>query len=687
MTQDAQTPATPSAPAALPDHSRRLDLSTILQAMDPDADQVYRHLWLIALLEWIRGDGDSPENAPARMDIFLDVVEARPEVAVRLQVWWRTLIDSVDGTILLSDYGFASRNAFVSEFVERLHYKLLPVSPETSDASELFTLVMPSARDSQWLAALSASSVDRLGRLLTAPATGHHVQAYPSLTYWQNTLLEAINFCTSQIRAAGFSPEIRLRMSAPALESSPFHTLSADFDALRDAWLAKLDGSGSDDDVEQHVRHFRAKLDACRHAAATVYTHLDAHGISVDLVFRLRQLRERVLRIRALLDCLLGEPTHVNTALLFSHLASVGQYQRSLRALFQHSTSLLAAKVAERSSEVGEHYITRTRSQYRAMLRSAGGGGALTAVTTLLKFTIVAVGLTAFWNGFWSSVAYAASFVLIQLMHFTLATKQPAMTAPAMAAKLRDFSNASALQEFVDEVTHLVRSQVAAVLGNVVVVFPAVLLISGAMQLLRGKPMVDAAEAAHVFHSLTLLGPCLLFAAFTGVLLFAASILAGWVENWFVLHRLDSAIRYNPHVTRRLGIARADRWAHFMRHNISGFASNISLGFMLGLLPPIFGFLGLGLDVRHVTLSTGQLAAACASLGWDVVSNPDLWWAVASLPFIGALNLGVSFYLAFRVALQAHSVTALGRVRIRRAVLERLRQSPLSFLRPAREEG
>ena len=88
-----------------------------------------------------------------------------------------------------------------------------------------------------------------------------------------------------------------------------------------------------------------------------------------------------------------------------------------------------------------------------------------------------------------------------------------------------------------------------------------------------------------------------------------------------------------------------------------------------------------------MTLSTGQLAAACASLGWDVVRNPALWWAVASIPFIGALNLSVSFYLAFRVALQAHSVSSLGRVRIRRAVLQRLRQAPMSFLFPAREEG
>jgi site-specific recombinase len=677
---------TPSAASpALADQPLLLSLSQLLESMDPDADRVHRHLWLIAFFDWIRGEGHAAESAPLRMAFFLDTVEASPALTVRLQVWWRTLIDTVDGTTLLSDYGFASRNAFVSELLERLHYKILPASPETSDASELFALVLPRARDARWLAALSPRSLERMGNLLSVPATGSHGLDCPTLTYWQNTLLEAITFCTSQIRAAGFSPEIRLRMSTPALQATPFHNLAADFDGLRDAWLAQCNGSGSAADVEHAAQHFRTQLDACRQAASSVYTHLDSHGISVDLVFRLRQLRERVLRIRALLDCLLGEPTHIHTAQVVAHLASVGQYQRSLRALFSNSTSLLAAKVAERSSEVGEHYITRTRGEYRAMLGNAAGGGALTALTTFLKFAVMAVGLSAFWYGFWSGMVYAASFVVIQLLHFTLATKQPAMTAPAMAAKLKDFSDASALKDFVDEVTHLVRSQVAAVLGNVAVVFPTVVVLSVALQLGFGQPMITVKEAEYVFHSLTLLGPSLLFAAFTGVLLFASSILAGWVENWFVLHRLDSAIRYNPRITRMLGVARADRWAHFMRHNISGFAANISLGFMLGLLPAVFGFVGLGLEVRHVTLSAGQLGAACASMGWEVLRNPALWWALASLPFIGALNVGVSFYLAFRVALQAHSVSGLGRLRITRAVLARLRQAPLSFLWPARD--
>jgi site-specific recombinase len=441
----------------------------------------------------------------------------------------------------------------------------------------------------------------------------------------------------------------------------------------------------ADDPVQAAAHNFRLQLDACRQAASSVYAHLDAHGISVDLVFRLRQLRQRVLRIRALLDCLLGEPAHTYSAKLLSHLASIGQEQRSIGALLRANSSLLSAKVAERSSNAGEHYITRTRSEYTTMLRAAAGGGALTALTTTCKFGVLALGLSAFWSGFWAGVVYAASFVVIQLLHFTLATKQPAMTAPAMAAKLKDTSEPGAIDAFVDEVTHLVRSQVAAVLGNVAVVFPVVMAISLAMQWSLGHPMISAESAAYVLQSLSLWGPVALFAAFTGVLLFLSSIIAGWVENWFVLHRLDSALRYNPRITRALGMARADAWAHYMRHHISGFTANISLGFMLGLVPAILAFVGVGLDVRHVTLSAGQLGAACASLGWDVVHHAPLWWALASIPVIGMLNLGVSFYLAFRVALRAHNVSDTDRVSIYRAIRQRVRVAPLSFFWPARE--
>ena len=135
---------------------------------------------------------------------------------------------------------------------------------------------------------------------------------------------------------------------------------------------------------------------------------------------------------------------------------------------------------------------------------------------------------------------------------------------------------------------------------------PTVALISSLLAVGVGHPMIGADKARYVLHSLDVTGPTALYAVLTGGLLFASSIVAGWVENWFVLHRLDSAMAYNPRFTRALGVARASRWAQFMRQNVSGLAANTSLGLMLGLVPVVAQFFALPLDVRHVTLSTGQ---------------------------------------------------------------------------------
>ena len=649
------------------------DLGSLLDQLDPHAPLAERHLWLISLCAWIRGKQPSPQAAMGRLQLLLDAIEARPDVQQRLRAWWQVLLSTVDVTTLLADFGFAPRTAFLSELTERLRHKLLPDTPETLDAAELFSLALPRAFDAQWLAAIDATQLQRIEQLLRQPAVD-------GATRWQHTVLDAITYCSGQILSTGFAPELRLRMSVAARDARPFHALTRDVEALRSEVLRPDANPAA---VDAAAQQLRSSLDACRHAVASVYTHLEENGISVGLVFRLRQLRERVLRIRELLDCLMSTHPSASAVRLLSWLVLVGQERASIRALITSNSSLLAAKVAERSAETGEHYITRDWPQYRSMLRKAAGGGALTGGTTLLKFMIMGLGLSAFWGGFWAGAMYAASFVVIQLLHCTLATKQPAMTAPAMAAKLKDIGTPEAVNAFVDEVAHLMRSQAAAVLGNVLVVFPVVLLLSVGIGLLLGHPMLGAKDAAYTLHSLSLLGPTLLFAGFTGCLLFASSIIAGWVENWFVLRRLDSAMRYNPGITGILGVERAGRWAHFMRNNISGFASNISLGFMLGLIPPIMAFFSLPLEVRHVTLSAGQLAAASVAYGVQTVFMPAFWWAVAAIPLIGALNLGVSFYLAYKLALRAHNVSGVQRAHIHQAIWARWRHRPLNFFIPA----
>jgi len=651
------------------------DLSALLNAADASASLPERHLWLVRLLEWLRHAAVPLENQQTptpllRLRHLLNVLERHPEhqaeVTASLARFWR----EVDTAGLLADFGFAHRTGLGSELGQRLRLRLLPATPATTNLAELFNLLFPDPNDALWLDQLDAATIERITDLLQ-PRDG------TPAADWRTPFFDAMTFLSSAVRAAGFSPQLRERMSPELLVEAPFHQLGRVAEQVREHAVA-----GDTPALLREAQYLRALLDTCRRCALSVNEHLEEHGVSVDVVFEVDQLLQRTHRIEELLTCVVSPAAGPEVVKLVAALVRTAEERRSLRALFAHHYSLLARKVAERSAETGEHYITRDRAAYRDMLRAAAGGGAVLAATTLVKFFVLAIGLTAFWAGFWAGVNYATSFVLIHLLHFTVATKQPAMTAPAMAEKLTDMSHDDAVEGFVDEVANLIRSQAAGIAGNLALVAPLLLAVQFASQAIFGAPLVGAKEAEHVLESLTLLGPTLLFAAFTGVLLFASSIIAGWVENWFVWHRIDSAIAWNPRIVARLGSARAQRWATYWRANISGFAANISLGLMLGIVPAVTLFFGLPIEVRHVTLSTGQLAAAVGALGFDVLKTGPFWWCLAATLLTGALNLGVSFFLAFKVALRSRGIRLTDRSRIYRAIRQRLWRQPLSFILP-----
>ena len=258
------------------------------------------------------------------------------------------------------------------------------------------------------------------------------------------------------------------------------------------------------------------------------------------------------------------------------------------------------------------------------------------------------------------------------------------MTAPAMAAQLKNMDEPNAVEHFVDEVVYLLRSQFAAILGNVGLVIPMVLIIALVLEKLGWTGAMDPQHAQDIVVHHDLRGLTPLFAAGTGVLLFASSIVAGWVENWFVFNRLDSVMAHDPRMTRWLGRERAARWGRYWQQHISGYAANISLGLMMGLVPPILGFFGIPFEVRHVTLVAGQLTAAVHELGASALHQPALGWALAGMAVSGLLNLAVSFTLAFRLALAAQNVPAVDRRRVYAALGCRALRQPLSFVLPLR---
>ena len=675
------------------------DLTALLNAADPKAGRPERHLWLVRLFEWLRhgqadgdADGGKTPKPVLRLKHLLNMLERNPEPRERIVALLGRFWRETDLAALLADFGFTARRDLMGEVGERLALRLLPATPDTDDGAALFQLLFRDDADAGWLHAIDPDTLGRLATLLSA-ARGGSGQADD----WRAPLLQATTWLISAIRAAAFAPALRQRMGPELLADRPFEQLVRVSEGLVDALAA-----GDQAATAQQATYLRALLQRCRAAAASVTDHLEAHGVSVNIVFEVEQLTARCDRLESVLDLLLSDQPQRELQRLLVRLVQLAKQRRSLRALLGRQYSLMARKVAERHAETGEHYITRNRDEYRAMLRAALGGGAIIGGTTFAKFAILALGLAPFWAGFGAGMNYAISFLIVHLLHWTVATKQPAMTAPAMAEKLGALHlaasgatpaadpatvserEAQAISGFVDEVTHLVRSQIAGIVGNIIAVIPVVVVVQWAAWWLAGAPLVSEKSAHYVLHSLTLLGPTALFAAFTGVLLFASSLIAGWVENWFVYHRLDSALAHHPGIVARLGASRAQRWSIWWRGNISGVAANVSLGLLLGLVPVVLAFVGIPLDVRHVTLGTGQLAAAASTLGWHILAEPAFWWCVAGLAATGALNLGVSFWLALKVALRSRGITLADRRRLYAAIRLRLRQSPRSFLLPDR---
>jgi site-specific recombinase len=379
-------------------------------------------------------------------------------------------------------------------------------------------------------------------------------------------------------------------------------------------------------------------------------------------------------------------PSNAMHSMMLSLLADLGAEQHGaspVHGLMHHGFSLLGRKVAERRTEDGEPYIARNRGQYRAVLRAGLVGGTVTVGAVAVK---LAGGSGSFTEGVLVSLGYAASFLLIPALGGVLAAKQPAITAPALAAKMGNVSSREGARDLLQEIAGLLRAQAAAMFGNVAAVATCILLVTLATLGLFGKAPMPAAQAHAELRSLSLFGVTPLSAAFTGVLLWAAAIAAGLADNWFVLRQLRSTIAHHRRLVYALGAPRAARLAQWMEAHAGSIVGNVALAALLGLAPAVLRFFGVPLDIRHATLSAGSLTAAAGSLGWENLASPEFWLAAGGVIAVAFLNVATAFGCALMLALRARNVP--GRVRrfVWRALLRRFVSSPLSFFIPPKQE-
>jgi site-specific recombinase len=351
------------------------------------------------------------------------------------------------------------------------------------------------------------------------------------------------------------------------------------------------------------------------------------------------------------------------------------------------SLGYLAYQIAEHKGSKGGKYITATPAEFRSMLTSAMGGGAWVCLVVFIKNMITKLEMPIFWHGFAYSVNYSVGFILIEETHTTLATKQPAFTASAVAGSLdtRKNTHKPNLYNLAVTVAKVSRSQIASFAGNLIVVFPGMWAVAWAYEKIFHNKILAGAAAAkmlndqHPWHSLSLL-----YACNAGFFLFLSGIIAGYVQNKIRFGRIPERLQTHPILRLSMSKARLHSLGNYVEKHAGSIIGNICLGFFLGMAGFIGEIFGIRFDIRHITISSGNTAVAIYGLG---LHNIGRWYLVEVL--LGVLGIGffnflVSFSLAFFVAVRSRGIKLRDYPEFLGILWRYFRNSPLDFIRPRR---
>jgi site-specific recombinase len=646
-------------------------LDSVLARANPDEPLADRLDWAEGFFAWVRRD--SPAK---RLKLFLQLLDRQPDARERVTKTLRSLVRDTQALDLFADTGLPRESAFMREFLSRIFSRLLPAPPDSQNLDELFDRLFPHTQDSLWLERLDPETATQVVALFQEQSSS--AAAGEDWSGLRTDLEDALVQLSDRICVVGSGREVRRRLPKHSFRELPFQRLAIGVEALLEKNRAQPGV-----DLGAELNHVRALIEGCDRALDEVTGQLEHTGVNTAFIYDLARLQAQLRRLEILLETWASpEPNASRTLTLVADLVRQNHSRKSVFELCRQNLHLLTRRIVERSAETGEHYVARNGREYLGMLWSAAGGGAVMGFATVIKFLLAKLSLAEFFKGMAFGLNYAIDFSAIQLLGFTLATKQPANTAPALSRRMEELRTSSQLEALVDEVVMLFRSQTAAVVGNLALVIPVTALLEFALTQAKGHHLLSPQKAMAVLHSVSPLSGAWLFAALTGVMLWLSSVIAAWVDNWFALHQLGPALAQHRQLQQWLGPSRTRRAAQWLGRNIAGLSGNISLGFMLGLTPEVAGFFGLPLDIRHVTVSTGQVTAAIGAIGLGNISGGTMAELIIGILGIGALNLMVSFGLAMFVAIRANAVRGPERNMFFRGLAMRVIKAPLSFIFP-----
>lgn len=578
----------------------------------------------------------------------------------------------------LIHFGIVTKNGFRKEIKNRFYNKFLPPPPQDGDLESLFTLLFDRTDDSQWAEKSNHAELMEFFSVLlnlqenSSALSNHLIQE----------VLLSIEILSIWIASEEFDEDF-VRLDFGRLRrDSPFIALQREISVI----IAEAqDGLNESSVLKINTDHSDVLIDQCMTQIVQLKKKSVNQGISISLTYKFERLEQLIGRLNTLLKLMKNYGTEEfssNVLELFIQGIHGTLGKNSLSGVLNQNIKILALSVTNNASDHGEHYITENRTQYIKMLYSASGAGVLIAIMALIKITIMQWHLTQFLQSLFVSLNYGLGFVLIHMLGFTIATKQPAMTASTIASMIDKGSNNKADQSKLVELMFKVsRSQVAAVIGNVTMALSVAFIIGYLYSLSNGAILTPQ----KAIHYLSEISPYMAFfyASIAGFWLFVSGLIAGYFDNRANYLNLEQRYYYHPLLKRLLPDGWRMKFSAYLHKNHGAFAGNFLFGVLLGMTPFLGYIFEIPLDIRHIAFSSANLGYCAASIDMNLL---DFIAFVGFVLTIGLVNLSVSFGLALKIALKAREAKFGSLHSFLKLFAKRMFKKPRDLFLPPKED-
>ena len=641
------------------------------------------------LIESMRVRDEAGKHHKASVDELAWYLEANPDKAEFFLIYLVDFVSHYKTVDVYTHAGLLSGRGFWTLLTERIGERLIPGVGNKRQLSYILTSIFNDEEDVKWLGTITD---EQWLRLFTVFASQECLgtEDLDALRQIQRDILHAIKLVSYEISGLSLNeevikayPEIMELDSSFIAQNQEILAYVKDFEA----YLAQSKEEDHPGPLEAPVEdHILVMLEQCTMLIKETHKNTYATGVSISLTNILARLEQKVERLEQLIF-LLHPSTEKKSEAFGELIYSITRGHREssrIRPLVRSNTELVSLRITESATKIGETYVARDlASQWRMFLVSAGAG-VLIGIMATIKILLGKLVLAPVGKAILNSFNYGFGFVLIYVCHFKIATKQPAMTASALASSIEHSKRhkKAELTELSELIVDILRTQIAAIAGNVALAMPVAFLVCYAWESYLQATLLSQDKAKYLLQGIDPFGsPSLIYAALTGVFLFLSGIISGYYDNLAVYRNLGRRVSRQSLMLGAFGKFRARRIGNYIEKNFGSITGNFWFGVMLGSTPTIGYILGLPLDIRHIAFSSANFVQGIFWLDEQIELSYALY-LFAGVLLIGVVNLLVSFSLALMVALRARSIKFAQWKELMVLVASRILKNPLLLFLP-----